>query len=178
MKIYTGAGDRGETGLFGGARVRKDDPRVEAYGTVDELVAALGWVRATAPTPALQAPLSFLQSALFRLGAELACAPGREQKLGVALIDATDIARVERFIDAAEAELPTLKQFILPGGTAGAAALHLARTICRRAERRIVSVGPGEVDPVLLAYVNRLSDFLFVAARAVNRRAGAPELEW
>ena len=185
MKIYTRTGDEGETGLFGGPRVRKDAPRVEAYGAVDELNAAIGAAAALLPGGAddpLAAPLRETQSALFDLGGELATPAARERAAAgkvAPLVPAEAIAGLEERIDALEAELEPLTQFVLPGGAPAAAALHLARTICRRAERRAVTLAEAEEIPdEALRYLNRLSDFLFVAARAVNRRAGVEEPRW
>ncbi|BDG08789.1 cob(I)yrinic acid a,c-diamide adenosyltransferase [Anaeromyxobacter paludicola] len=181
MKIYTKTGDAGDTGLFGGPRVKKDDPRVEAYGAVDELNAALGVARAAAAGawPELDALLEGAQHRLFSLGAELATP--RESRAHGALppVSPSWAAELEASIDALELELPPLRQFVLPGGAPLAAALHLARCVCRRAERRAVTVaGEVEVAPAVLAYLNRLSDWLFVAARAANHRAGTPDVPW
>ena len=185
MKIYTRTGDEGETGLFGGPRVRKDAPRVEAYGAVDELNAAIGAAAALLPGGAddpLAAPLREAQSALFDLGGELATPAARERAAAgkvAPLVHAEAIAGLEERIDALEAELEPLTQFVLPGGAPAAAALHLARTICRRAERRAVALAASEpVSGEALRYLNRLSDYLFVAARDVNRRAGVAEPRW
>ena len=179
MKIYTRTGDRGETGLFDGTRVPKSDARVDAYGEVDELNALVGVVRAGRPDADLDEALGRLQRDLFALGARLAdpaeCIADRVKK---ASLTAEDVTQLETWIDRFEADLPPLRRFILPGGSAPGATLHLARTVCRRAERRIVGLGPDAVDPVLVAYVNRLSDLLFVMARLVNKRAGVPESEW
>jgi cob(I)alamin adenosyltransferase len=179
VKIYTRTGDTGDTALFDGTRVRKSDPRVDAYGEVDELNAVLGLVRAHGVDAALDAWLDHLQRDLFALGARLADPgariAGRVTKVS---LGTDDVARLEGWIDAAEAELVPLRRFILPGGSAAGAALHLARTVCRRAERGIIGLGEGAVEPVLLAYVNRLSDLLFVLARLANARAGRTEVEW
>jgi cob(I)alamin adenosyltransferase len=179
VKIYTRTGDSGETGLFDGRRVSKSDLRVDAYGDIDELNAAVGVALASGVDAAMAAMLEGVQRDLFAVGGRLADpgrrVAGRVEKMVVA---GDDIRRLEAWIDALEAELPPLRRFILPGGSAAGAALHLARTVCRRAERRVVALGPEGVERELLAYVNRLSDFLFVAARAVNHRAGVPELEW
>jgi cob(I)alamin adenosyltransferase len=180
-RIYTRTGDAGETGLFDGRRVSKADLRVEAYGEVDELNAALGVVLAQRPSPDadIVAMLEQIQRDLFAVGGRLADPSAKvAERVEKMRVGADHVARIEQWIDRLEAELPPLRRFILPGGSAAGAALHLARTICRRAERRIVLLGTDEVPPELLAYVNRLSDFLFVVARAVNRRAGVPELEW
>jgi cob(I)alamin adenosyltransferase len=179
MKIYTKTGDAGDTGLFGGGRVPKDDVRVEAYGDVDELNAVIGVVRANKPDPRTDDLLLSIQRDLFSIGALLAT-PDRakmEQHLSKASLDEKRIEELERAIDACDAELDPLKSFILPGGDEKAAALHFARTVCRRAERRIVALDPP-VAPVLLRYVNRLSDLLFVLARTANHRGGVTETEW
>jgi cob(I)alamin adenosyltransferase len=179
MKIYTRGGDDGDTGLFGGPRVPKDDPRVEAYGTVDELAAALGCARAGSPPELIDGPLARVQGQLFRLGAELACAPGREAKLGVEPISAADVAWVERTIDEHDAALPALRAFVLPGGTPLAAALHLARTICRRAERRVLQATRiAPLRPDLIVYLNRLGDLCFVLARRANHVGAVGDVPW
>lgn len=179
MKIYTRTGDNGETSLFDGRRVSKADLRVDAYGEVDELNAAIGAVLAGGVDADIAAMLESIERDLFAVGGRLADpdhkVAGRVQKVAVG---AAEVGRLEQWIDRLEAELPPLRRFILPGGSPAGAALHVARTVCRRAERRLTSLGPDEVENDVRAYVNRLSDFLFVAARAVNRRAGVPELEW
>ena len=178
VKIYTRTGDTGETSLFGGTRVQKSDPRVDAYGDVDELNACLGLARASGADAEIEAELLRLQRDLFALGAQLAD-PGEKLAARVtkAVLGDDDVARLEQVIDRLEAELAPLRRFILAGGSPAGAALHVARAVCRRAERRMVALEPA-VDTVLLRYVNRLSDLLFVLARVVNRRAGAPETEW
>ena len=178
MKIYTRTGDTGETSLFSGDRARKDDPRVDAYGEIDELNAWLGLARASQLDPALDQELVALQRDLFALGAQLADpADTLAPRVTKAVIDDDHILRLEQLIDRLEAELPPLRRFILAGGTAAGAALHVARTVCRRAERRMVALDPA-IDPVLLRYVNRMSDLLFVLARVANHRGGVPETEW
>ena len=179
MKIYTRTGDAGSTGLLGGARIAKDGLRIEAYGTVDELNAALGAARALGtPDAALDAALARVQVDLFALGAALASAPGRELRAGEG-VTAADIERLEREIDAWEAELPPLRSFVLPGGSGAAALLHLARTVCRRAERSVVRLAREESAPAeILVYLNRLSDLLFTLARLANHRAGVGDLTW
>jgi cob(I)alamin adenosyltransferase len=180
MKIYTRTGDQGLTGLFGGARVSKSDARVAAYGDVDELNACLGMVRAQGELAGdLTDLLEQLQKDLFAIGARLADPAEKiaERVTKVAVTNA-DVARLEGWIDRLEAELPPLRRFILPGGNRAGALLHFSRTVCRRAERTIVSLGMDHVDEHLLIYVNRLSDLLFVLARAVNHRGGQPETEW
>jgi cob(I)alamin adenosyltransferase len=178
MKIYTKTGDTGETSLFGGRRVRKSDPRVAAYGDVDELNAQLGVARAIGVDNQIDAALLQLQRDLFALGAQLAD-PGEKiaSHVSKAVLRDSDVVRLEALIDELEAGLPPLRQFILAGGSACGAALHVARAICRRAERGMVVVEPA-VEPVLLKYINRLSDLLFVLARTVNHRAGAAETPW
>ena len=181
MKIYTKTGDKGETGLFGGGRVSKSHPRVEAYGDIDELNAVIGLARSIEMMPRIDEVLAPVQRDLFSLGALLAT-PNHDkvkQQLEKARIDDTRISELERAIDDGEAELEPLTAFILPGGTPKSAALHVARTVCRRAERKVISLG-SEVDvpPVVVKYLNRLSDLLFVLARVANRRAGAPEVIW
>lgn len=179
MKIYTRTGDAGETGLFGGARVGKDDPRVEAYGTVDELNSCLGVVRTLRASSETDECLLQIQSELFTLGAELACVPGKEEKLRVTPLGEADIARLEGHIDRSEAPLTPLKNFVLPGGCACAAELHRARTVCRRAERRTLSASrTSSIRPELIIYLNRLSDLLFVLARYENHRAGVSDIPW
>jgi cob(I)alamin adenosyltransferase len=181
MRIYTRTGDAGDTGLFGGGRVGKDDPRVEAYGDVDELNAALGLARAVEMMPRIDETLVPIQRDLFSLGALLAT-PDREkmrQHLEKARIDEGRVAELERAIDDGEAELEPLRAFIVPGGTPKAAALHVARTVCRRAERRVVTLARDvELPEIVVVYLNRLSDLLFVLARVANRRAGAGEVTW
>jgi cob(I)alamin adenosyltransferase len=178
MKIYTRTGDTGQTSLFGGTRVGKDNPRVQAYGDVDELNANLGLARACANDAELDADLIQLQRDLFALGAQLADPSATvATRVAKALIQDTDVTRLEQMIDKFEAELIPLRNFILAGGTSCGATLHVARAVCRRAERSMVALEPA-VDPVLLRYINRLSDLLFVLARTVNQRAGAAEAIW
>lgn len=182
MKIYTRTGDGGETALFDGRRVSKADLRVDAYGEIDELNAAIGVALASglaAIAADVAAMLEHIQRDLFAVGGTLADPAHRvAERVQKMAVGQAEVLRLEQWIDELEASLPPLRRFLLPGGSAPGGALHLARTICRRAERRIVSLGGGEADPVLLAYVNRLSDFLFVAARAVNHRAGIAERTW
>ncbi|MBI4409954.1 MAG: cob(I)yrinic acid a,c-diamide adenosyltransferase [Gemmatimonadetes bacterium] len=179
--IYTRTGDAGETGLFGGGRVPKAHPRVEAYGEVDELNAALGWVAAVTDDAELRSRLARIQADLFAIGAHLAtpdAAPGRKRP-ELPPLPEERVPEFERWIDEATSQLPELRVFILPGGSPAGAALHLARTICRRAERRVVALARAEaVQPSVLAYLNRLSDLLFVLARVANRRAGVDEITW
>lgn len=177
MPIYTRTGDAGETGLFGGARVRKDDSRVEAYGAVDELNACLGACRASA-LPRWDALLQRIQADLLHVGADLA-APEGAAPGGLPRIGGDDVAALEHEIDAVSAELPPLRHFVLPAGPGGAAALHVARTVCRRAERRVVALAAeAPVNGEALRYLNRLSDLLFVLARAAVLGAGGREEPW
>lgn len=179
MKIYTRTGDSGETALFDGTRVPKSDARVAAYGDVDELSAWLGLVAAGAPDTDLGEQLDRIQRDLFALGARLADPAHRiAGRVSKAVVSAGDVARLEQWIDAYDGELPPLRKFILAGGVPAAAALHVARTVCRRAERAMVQLGEGAVEQEVLQYVNRLSDLLFTMARALNRRAGVQEREW
>ncbi|MEO8077668.1 MAG: cob(I)yrinic acid a,c-diamide adenosyltransferase [Acidobacteriota bacterium] len=178
MKIYTRTGDQGDTGLFDGTRVPKCDPRVAAYGDVDELNAWLGLARVDLD-PQIEGMVEDMQRDLFALGARLAD-PAKKiaERVKKAAVTGDDISRLEGWIDLLEAELPPLRKFILAGGSRGGAALHVARTVCRRAERNMVGLGSEAFEPELLIYVNRLSDLLFVMARAVNHRAGSAETEW
>jgi cob(I)alamin adenosyltransferase len=178
MKLYTKTGDDGTTGLFGGGRVPKASPRVEAYGTVDETNAVIGVARATGLAPVVDAVLEHVQEDLFTLGAELACVPGRESKLQMTLLGASDIHRLELAIDEADGACKPLKSFVLPGGSAQAAALHLARTVCRRAERAVLAVDDGPVRAEVLVYLNRLSDLLFALARRANAVAQVEDVPW
>ncbi len=179
MKIYTKTGDAGETGLFGGGRVHKDDARVEAYGAVDELNAAVGLARTLVEDPELDGELLRVQDELFCIGADLATPSGAKARSAVPPIEPAWATRLEEAIDRWDAELPPLKEFVLPGGGRLAAALHVARCDCRRAERRVVALHRHDpVNPEVLVYLNRLSDLLFVAARLANHRAQAAETVW
>lgn len=178
MKIYTRSGDAGDTSLYGGDRVRKSDSRVDAYGDVDELNAWLGLARASELDPDVDAALLKIQRDLFALGAQLADpADTIATRVAKTVIGEADVLRLETLIDHLESELPPLRRFILAGGSPAGAILHVARTVCRRAERRIVALEPA-ADPILLQYINRLSDLLFVLARSANHRKGVPETEW
>ena len=179
MRIYTRTGDDGTTGLFGGARISKGDLRVEAYGTFDEANAAVGVARAAGtPTP-VDLVLSEIQRDLFTLGAELACAPGLEAKLKLPLLDGQRTEWLEQAIDAAEADLPPLRHFIVPGGSQAGAYLHLSRCVVRRGERILVRArAEYGIRPQLIVYVNRLSDLLFVLARRTNQVVGIEEVPW
>ncbi|MDE2180056.1 MAG: cob(I)yrinic acid a,c-diamide adenosyltransferase [candidate division NC10 bacterium] len=180
MKIYTRKGDKGETGLIGGTRVSKSALRVEAYGEVDELNAVLGWIRTKLTDETIRKELLGIQRDLFAIGAQLADPTGHvEQKAEKAGLHEERIRELEGIIDRYDTVLSPLRAFILPGGSEGGALLHLARTVCRRAERRMVALSQDEsLSPVLIPYMNRLSDLLFTLARAVNYDAGIEEIPW
>ena len=181
MKIYTKTGDEGSTGLFGGGRVDKDHPRVAAYGDVDELNSALGVVRATQPVHFFDDIFTSIQRDLFAIGGHLATPdPDKvREALQKAELSADRVADFERMMDEADKELPALRAFVLPAGTPKAAALHLARTICRRAERSVVTLSrETEVHQLFVVYLNRLSDLLFTLARLANHRDGAGDVTW
>jgi cob(I)alamin adenosyltransferase len=171
-RIYTRTGDDGSTGLAGGERVPKDHPRIEAIGSVDELNSAIGLLRAVALDPSVDQPLELIQHRLFDLGAELAM-PGTE------LVPAQRTTELEQLLDRFNADLPPLVEFVLPGGNEAAARCHLARTVCRRAERDLLRLAREHaVNPAALTYLNRLSDLLFVLARVLARRDGGREVTW
>ena len=179
MKIYTKTGDAGETSLFDNSRVSKADPRVDAYGEVDEVNACLGAVLAHKVDDDVADVLTAIQKDLFAVGARLADPSSRiAERVTKAAVTAQQIELLETTLDRLETELPPLRRFILPGGSQAGALLHLARTVCRRAERRVVGLGADSVEPGVIIYLTRLSDLLFVMARAVNHRAGVPETEW
>jgi cob(I)alamin adenosyltransferase len=179
VKIYTKAGDAGETSFFDGSRVSKADKRVDAYGEVDELNACLGAARGACQDADLGDALAAIQQQLFAVGARLADPSVKiAERVTKAGVQEADVERLEQLIDRLETELPPLRRFILPGGGAAGAWLHVARTVCRRAERRVVGLGEGAVEPIVVTYLNRLSDLLFVMARAANHRQGVPETEW
>ena len=181
MKIYTRTGDAGETSLFGGGRVGKDHDRVDAYGTVDELNASIGWAVTQVVDAEIRARLALVQHDLFTLGAELATPPSGDgrKRPEVPLIPAGRNGEMEAWMDLADAELPELRAFVLPGGSPGAAALHVSRTICRRAERTVVHLATTDpVDGTVITYLNRLSDLLFTLARLENDRHGVGDVEW
>jgi cob(I)alamin adenosyltransferase len=178
MKIYTKTGDAGETGLFGGGRAPKDDLRIEAYGTVDELNAFLGLAVRHCTSADLKSRLERVQGELFQVGADLAT-PLDAKTDYITRLDEAPIQRLESEIDEWEAVLPALTSFILPGGSQPGAVLHIARTVCRRAERRAVALARAEtINPHIIRYLNRLSDWLFVLARMVNFRQNTPETPW
>jgi len=180
LKIYTRTGDKGDIGLIDGSRVGKDSLRVECYGEVDEVNACLGAARSQGVDADLDGLLAQVQRDLFALGAQLA---DPQARVGVrkakAAVTPAHVKRLEEAIDAREESLPPLKAFVLPGGSPPGALLHFARTVCRRAERRVVALARhDEVDPLVMTYLNRLSDLLFVLARDANRRAGVAEDTW
>jgi cob(I)alamin adenosyltransferase len=179
MKIYTKTGDRGDTRLFDGTTVRKHNDRVEAYGDIDELNSFIGAAASFLKDGALVTMLAEVQKDLFSVGAQLADPGVKNQGRSKFQIPRERIEALEKAIDAFEVELPPLRQFILAGGGNGGALLHVARTVCRRAERRVVSLSEKvEVNPNVIEYLNRLSDFLFVIARIVNHREGKQEILW
>ncbi|MGV8085917.1 MAG: cob(I)yrinic acid a,c-diamide adenosyltransferase [Candidatus Bilamarchaeum sp.] len=174
MKIYTKAGDRGSTSLLGGVIVAKDDLRVEAYGNIDELNASLGLVYSTSELAEVHSLLRPIQNDLFTIGAELSSKGGK-----VSSISPFRVNELEAEIDRMDGQMPPLTNFILPGGSVISAQLHLARTICRRAERRVVTLSKSEkINPDIIIYLNRLSDFLFVLARFVNYQKKIPDVLW
>lgn len=179
MRIYTRTGDGGETELLDGRRVSKTHPSVDACGHVDELGASLGVARAAGVDADIADILATVQRDLFSLCVQLTDPTGKNRhKTAAAAVGDADVERLERWIDNLQTELPVLRGFVLAGGTPAGAALHVARTVCRRAERHIASLIADGIEPRLLAYMNRLSDLLFVLARVVNKRAGAAETEW
>jgi cob(I)alamin adenosyltransferase len=179
VKIYTKTGDAGETSLFDGTRVSKTDPRVVAYGEVDELQASIGLAAAAGLDAELREIALALQRDLFALGARLADPAHRiAPRVSKVVVNDDSIARLEHWIDDLERELPPLRHFVLAGGALPGASLHLARTVCRRAERAVLLLGADAIESVVRIYLNRLSDLLFVMARAANHRAGVAETEW
>jgi cob(I)alamin adenosyltransferase len=179
LKIYTKTGDDGSTGLFGGDRVPKYHPRIEAYGTVDELNAVIGLALTTAVPEAIRPGLEWVSSLLFTVGADLATPRVPPPQYAIPRIEEQHIAYIEQCIDSYEQQLPPLKNFILPGGTPTSAYLHLARTVCRRAERRTVELMQQEdIGTQISTFLNRLSDYLFVAARYANHLTGGNDIAW
>lgn len=177
MKIYTKTGDTGETSLYGGSRVPKDERRIEAYGTVDELNSLLGQCLSHNPTDRIRDILNAIQKQLFRVGADLATPDDANAR--IERLDETVIYEMEAWIDGLQEKLPPLKHFILPGGAVTGASLHMARTVCRRAERIVVTCHSQEpVNPLIITYLNRLSDLLFVMARYENQQQNEPETPW
>lgn len=178
MKIYTRTGDDGTTSLFAGGRVKKDDTRVEAYGTIDELNSILGVVRAVSKDDEISRIIQEVQNFLFTLGADLAT-PLDVENMRIKRISKEDVEKIERWIDEIDSKLEPLRNFILPGGTLLASFLHLARTVCRRAERRIVYLsGREKLNDQIIPFVNRLSDLLFVLARYANKIENVDDIKW
>jgi cob(I)alamin adenosyltransferase len=178
MKIYTRTGDEGLTSLFGGSRVKKSELRIEAYGTVDELNAWIGWLRDLPVNKQRQALLIAIQDKLFTIGSLLAVEPGNT-RVKIPELSGTDIESLEKAIDQMDASLPAMRNFILPGGHSSVSAGHVARTVCRRAERKVVALaGETETDPLIVKYLNRLSDYLFVLCRSMANELGANETPW
>ncbi len=176
-KIYTRTGDDGTTGLFGGARLAKDDIRIEAYGTVDELNSVIGLLMSAYENPELHVLLQTIQSRLFTVGSNLASDPSKD--MITPDLTEEDISTIEEEIDRIQSIVPPLKHFILPGGNSAISVAHLARTVCRRAERRCVALAHHSVvDPIILLYLNRLSDYFFVVAREIAAREGVEEIKW
>ena len=178
MKIYTRTGDDGTTGLLGGSRLRKSDPRLACTGALDELNASLGWTAVVAQGEVLER-LRSVQAELFVIGSHMGAPEGIPQRGSLPPLEEAMVRRLETEIDAADAVLPPLRNFILPGGGELAARLHLARTVCRRAERVVVDFAAGhQISPIVLTYLNRLSDWLFVEARLANHVAGVADIPW
>jgi cob(I)alamin adenosyltransferase len=178
MKIYTKTGDDGTTGLLGGSRVQKSEARIDCYGNVDELNAFLGWSAVTATGPLLE-QLRAIQSDLFVIGSHLAVADGAAPPSSLPMLDESIVSRLEMQIDSAVAQLPALRTFVLPGGSELAARLHIARTVCRRAERRLVRFAQDRPVPAtIVTYLNRLSDWLFVQARLANSTSKVADIPW
>ncbi len=179
LPLYTKTGDAGDTGLFDGTRVSKADPRVSAYGDVDELNAWLGLIRAELDDHELSDVLVAIQRDLLALGAILADPRHRiAARVEKAVLTDDDVVRLERWIDRFDAQVAPLRRFVVAGGSRAGAALHVGRTVCRRAERTVVALGPDAVPPIAVVYLNRLSDLLFAMARLANARSGVPEIEW
>lgn len=178
MKIYTKTGDSGDTSLFGGQRVHKDNPRLNAYGTVDELNAVLGLAASKTESADIKSIITQLQNQLFSVGSDLAT-PIENSKVQIERISETEINSLEKLIDDLDVKLPEIRYFILPGGTEAASVLHIARTVCRRAEREIVSLSKNiDIGSPILIYLNRLSDLLFVLARYENYVNNIPDIKW
>ena len=178
-KVYTKTGDDGSTGLGSGQRVGKDSPRIEAYGTVDELSSHIGVARALGVNDAIAPDLARIQNELFHLGSDLCILEGDKARMPAPRIEARHVEALEKLMDRLSEELPPLENFILPGGASSSAALHVARAVCRRAERLVVALSREEkVGPFTVTYLNRLSDALFVMARHENKRRGVPDVLW
>jgi cob(I)alamin adenosyltransferase len=179
MKIYTKTGDKGSTMLFGGTRVSKAHLRIDSYGTVDELNAYIGLLRDQSISPNYRQILKTIQDRLFVLGSHLATEPSKRNNVTLPQISTADITLLEQAIDDMEAQLPALKNFILPGGHTTVSFCHIARCVCRRTERLVVALADvDEVEPIIIQYLNRLSDYLFVLGRKLSADLGAEEIVW
>lgn len=180
MKIYTKTGDAGKTSLIGGTKVFKSDPRIEAYGTVDELNSHIGLVSDYCNDEHAKTILKEIQDRLFTIGAELACDPEKKTKMLIPDLHETDISLLEKEMDAMDTELPVMKNFILPGGSPAVSFMHIARCVCRRAERCCVNLSQNaeDVNPLIIKYINRLSDYLFMLARYNGMKNNTPEIIW
>jgi cob(I)alamin adenosyltransferase len=180
MKIYTKTGDAGRTSLIGGTKVMKSDPRIEAYGTVDELNSHIGLVSDYCNDEAAKIILKEIQDRLFTIGSELACDPKKNIKMPIPDLHESDVELLEKEMDKMDAELPQMKNFILPGGSPAVSFMHVARCVCRRAERACVNLNEKEsnVNPIIIKYINRLSDYLFMLARYYGMKNNVPEIIW
>jgi len=179
-KIYTKTGDAGKTGLIGGTRVIKNDPRIEAYGTVDELNSHIGLVSDYCNDEAAKIILKEIQDRLFTIGSELACDPKKDTKMPIPDLHDSDVELLEKEMDKMDAELPRMRNFILPGGSPSVSFMHVARCVCRRAERCCVNLNEneGNINPLIIKYINRLSDYLFMLARYYGMKNNIPEIAW
>ncbi|HEY5462381.1 MAG TPA: cob(I)yrinic acid a,c-diamide adenosyltransferase [Hanamia sp.] len=180
MKIYTKTGDAGKTSLIGGTKVMKNDPRIEAYGTVDELNSHIGLVSDYCNDEAVKIILKEIQDRLFTIGSELACDPKKDTKMAIPDLHESDVELLEKEMDKMDAKLPRMKNFILPGGSPSVSFMHVARCVCRRAERCCVNlnVNEGNVNPLIIKYINRLSDYLFMLARYYGMKNNIHEIAW
>jgi cob(I)alamin adenosyltransferase len=180
MKIYTKTGDAGKTSLLGGTKVLKNDPRIEAYGTIDELNSYIGLVSDFCDDDHAKTILKEIQDRLFTIGSELACDPQKNVKMNIPDLHESDVELLEKEMDEMDAQLPQMKNFILPGGSPAVSFMHIARCVCRRAERCCVNLkeNGGEVNPLIIKYVNRLSDYLFMLARYTGMKTNVPEIIW
>ena len=180
MKIYTKTGDAGKTSLIGGTKVLKNDPRIEAYGTIDELNSFMGVVYDHCTDENSRNIVKEIQDRLFTIGSELACDPEKNIKMQIPDLHESDVELLEKEMDTMDAELPVMKNFILPGGMPAVSFMHVARSVCRRAERKCIDLQQhdGKVDPLIIKYINRLSDYLFMLARYTGMKNNAPEIVW
>ena len=180
MKIYTKTGDAGKTSLIGGTKVLKNDPRIEAYGTIDELNSFMGVVYDHCTDENSRNIVKEIQDRIFTIGSELACDPEKNIKMQIPDLHESDVELLEKEMDTMDAELPVMKNFILPGGMPAVSFMHVARSVCRRAERKCIDLQQhdGKVDPLIIKYINRLSDYLFMLARYTGMKNNAPEIVW